>query len=272
MNPRKLTCLVSVVISYSSNEKVTIIPTLSQTSKFSDDIVVSFGSHLSNGSAEDKGHISELAERFPKVQFAEYQVNFSLNLSEQDGVHDRPKAYWHNLARWTGVNKLRRKQWVFLLDADEVPDGKLVQHWLPNFYPKLLEARCYRIASFWYFKKPIFQATTLEEAALLIHYRHLNKANIFGDWERSHLISHSQCDIQHDIKGKENQVLWHHFSWVRSKDAMTNKLKHWGHADDIFKDVDVEKLVHDVFKDDNVNDIVHQYQYRLVENTFGIQV
>lgn len=85
MNFRKLTCLVSVIISYSSNEKVTIIPTLSQSSKFSDDIVVSFGSHLLNGSAEDKRHIVKLSKRFPDVQFTEYQIDFSLNLSEQAG-------------------------------------------------------------------------------------------------------------------------------------------------------------------------------------------
>ena len=272
MNLRQLACFVSVVVDYSSNERVTIIPTLSQSSLFSDDIVVSFGSHLMNGVAEDKEHISELGERFPKVHFVEYQVDFSLNMSEQAGVHDRPRAYWHNLARWTGVQQLKRKQWVFLLDADEVPDGKLVQQWLPVFYPKLLKAKCYRMASFWYFKKPIFQATTLEEAPLLIHYKHLNKENVFGDWERSHLITHSQCVIQDAFKGSGNQVLWHHFSWVRSRGAMTHKLKHWGHADDRFKNVDVEQIVDDIFKDDNVNDIVHRYQYRMVENIFGIQV
>lgn len=53
---------------------------------------------------------------------------------------------------------------------------------------------------------------------------------------------------------------------------MTHKLKHWGHADDRFKNVDVEQIVDDIFKDDNVNDIVHRYQYRMVENIFGIQV
>ena len=61
---------------------------------FSDDIVVSFGSHLMNGNAEVQYHTSELGEGFPKIHFAKYQVDLSLNLSEQAGVHDpRPKAY-----------------------------------------------------------------------------------------------------------------------------------------------------------------------------------
>lgn len=108
MNFRKIACLVSVIISYSSNEKGTILPILSQSTMFSDDIVVSFGSHLLNGSAEDLHHIATLIKRFPDVRFAEYQVDFSVNLSEQAGVQNRPKAYWHNLARWNGVQKLRR--------------------------------------------------------------------------------------------------------------------------------------------------------------------
>ena len=272
MNFRELTCFVSVIISYSSNEKVTIIPILSQSSKFSDDIVVSFGSRLLNGSAEDKGHIATLSRSFPTVQFAEYQIDFSLNLSNQAGVQSRPKAYWHNLARWTGARKLRRKQWVFVLDADEVPDGRLVRKWIHRAYAGLTAATCYKMASFWYFKKPTFQATTLEDAPLLIHYNHLTRANIFGDSEREHLVTHSQCDVQHFFKDKEGQILWHHYSWVRSKSAMTQKMKHWGHADDRFKDINVETTVEEVFKDKNVNDFVHQYQYRQVNNVFGIQV
>lgn len=61
MNLRRIACFMSVIISYSSNEKVTILPILSQSSLFSDDIVVSFGSHLMNGTAEDKQHIAELS-------------------------------------------------------------------------------------------------------------------------------------------------------------------------------------------------------------------
>jgi len=234
--------------------------------------VVSFGSHLLNGSAEDLHHIATLIKRFPDVRFAEYQVDFSLNLSEQAGVQNRPKAYWHNLARWNGVQKLRRKQWVFVLDADEVPDGHLVRKWIPGVYAKLTRATCYKMASFWYFKRPTFQATTLEDNPLLIHYNHLTKANNFGDSEREHLISHSQCYVQKKFKDDEDQVLWHHYSWVRSKSAMTKKMKHWGHADDRFKGVSVEKIVEEVFRDDNVNDFVHQYRYRLVDNVFGIHV
>ncbi len=271
MNTRKLTCFVSVVISYSSNEKG-CYNTLSQSFIFSDDIVVSYGSHLLDGSAEIEGHIAELGQRFPNVCFAKFQVDLSLNLSEQAGVHDRPKAYWHNLARWTGVTNLKRKQWVLVLDADEVPEGRLVQDWLLIVYPTFSDATCYKIATFWYFKSPIHQATTLEDSPLLVHYKHLTKANIFGDWEREHIISHSQCSLQNAVKGDQGQVLWHHFSWVRSKSAMTQKMQHWGHADDRFKVVNVERLLEDVFRDDNANDFVHHYKYRKVSNTFGIQV
>lgn len=170
------------------------------------------------------------------------------------------------------MKKPRRKQWVYVLDADEVPDGQLVRKWIPGVYAQLSTTTCYKMAAFWYFKKPTFQATTLEDNPLLIHYKHLTKANIFGDSEREHLVTHSQCYIQNFCKNDEDNVLWHHYSWVRSKSAMIQKMKHWGHADDRFKDSSVENVVEEVFKDDNVNDFVHQYRYRQVDNVFGVQV
>ncbi len=272
MRVRTLTCLVSVIISYSSNEKASIHAVISQALKFSEDIVVSYGSHLLDGTREDTQHIQDLAEKYPKVNFVEFQIDFSLDLSKQPGVQSRPTAYWHNLARWTGVQNLKKKQWVFILDADEVADGKLVKTWLQNTVPHLNQADCYKMANFWYFKKPIFQATTLESSVLLVHFRILTKASIFGDWERTHIIEMSKCIVHDAVKDFDGEVLWHHYSWVRSRSRMEHKLRHWAHADDTFKSVDAKQLVDTIFKDDQVNDVVHGYQYTVVNNTFDIQV
>ena len=269
---RTLTCLVSVILNYSSNEKASIEAVLSQSLKFSDDIVVSYGSHLLDGSPEDMQHIQQLSYKFPKVRFSQYEVNLALDLSSKPGVVARPTAYWHNLARWTGVQHLKCREWVFIYDADEVPNGDLVRNWLHDALPRLQTDSCYKIASHWYFKKPTFQATTMEEAALLIHKSLLTKETIFGDWERTHIIEASHCTLHGNIKDFNGLVLWHHYSWVRSRDRLEHKLRHWAHADDIYAGADVTEMMETIFRDDNVNDIVHNYDYVTVNNTFDIQI
>lgn len=266
-----ISLLVSVVVSYSSNEKATIAPLLTESLKFTNDVVVSFGSHLLDGSLEDRQHMDGLAHDYPKVQFVEYSVDLSQNLSSQQGVHHRPTAFWHNLARWTGCQRLKNKQWVFVLDADEIPSGHLVHTWFQKAAKHLDKDHCYKMANYWYFKDPKYQATTLEDSVLLIHHKHLTKANIFGDDERDYLIAACQCHLQHSVKGSNDLVLWHHYSWVRSKKAMEHKIKHWAHADDTFKSVNATSIVDKIFADDEVNDVVHKYHYLVVKNFFNIK-
>ena len=264
--------LVSVVVSYSSNEKATIDPLLTECLKFANDVVVSYGSHLLDGCSEDKHHMAGLALAYPKVKFVEYPMDLSQNLSVQLGVQHRPTAYWHNLARWTAIQHLRNKQWVFVLDADEIPSGHLMNTWFQKAVHRLDENCCYKMANYWYFKKPQYQATTLEDSVLMIHHKHLTQDNIFGDDERDYVIAACQCLLQHSVKDFNGSVLWHHYSWVRSKKAMEHKIKHWAHADDLFKNSDATGMVDRIFQDDKVNDVVHHYDYLVVSNFFNIKL
>lgn len=106
-------CQVSVIVHYSSIEQASIEAILSQSSKFSDDVVVSYGSHLLDGSPEDLQHIHELSYKHPNVRFTRYEVDVDLDLSHQPGVVSRPTAYWHNLGRWTGTQHVRCEEWEF---------------------------------------------------------------------------------------------------------------------------------------------------------------
>jgi len=263
--------MVSVVVNYCSNERAFLDPLLKNVLEFTNDVVVSYGSHLYDGTPEDTAHLEPYKAKYPKVKFVCYPVDVSLDLSKQKGVVRRPTAYWHNLARWTGINALDNREWVFIIDADEIPEGKMVKAWLDIVLASFLkEDECYKLATYWYFKDPKFQATTLEDSILLIHYKHLTLNNVFGDNERDHLILASKCFLRRQVRGIGGVVLWHHFSWVRSKKCLEHKIRSWAHANDIFKGVDASQFVEFVFKDDKVNDVVHQYKYNKVPNKFGI--
>jgi hypothetical protein len=266
--------MASVIINYSSNERAFIRSLLAECLKFSDDIVVSYGSHFYDGVPEDMFHIQSLKDEFQNiVQFVEYSVNLGVEKNAR-GVEHRPTAYWHNLARWTGANALKGShEWVFVIDADEIPEGHLVKDWLQS--TRLDPKCCYKNACYWYFKKPEYQAATLEDSILLIRKQYLlNEDIVFGDQERDHIIARSGCQLNRMTKNDQGKVMWHHFSWVRTRQGLTRKVKTWAHANDLYhKDrVDVNKLISTIFADDNVNDIVHGYTYRRVDNQFFILI
>lgn len=263
---------MSVIINYCSNERMFLDPLLKECSKFSDDIVVSYGSHLYDGTMEDLDHIKEYQEKYPNIQFVCYIVDKTIDLSKQKGVQYRPTAYWHNLARWTAIKALKKREWVFIIDADEIPEGDLVKHWLDLVGPVLNDNECYKIATHWYFKSPCDQATVVEDSILLIHSKHLTENNIFGDYERDHLIKESKCILRRQIVDDYRQIMWHHFSWVRSKKGLEHKIANWGHCEDIFKGANAKDLVDYIYRDNNVNDIVHKYTYRKVDNRFSISL
>lgn len=258
---------LSVVISYCSNEKCFLQPMLEQCSKFSDDIVVVFGSHLYDGRKEDTMGVLEMANVFKKVQFVQYDVG--PHNYDGMGVRHRPIAYWHNMARWTGVKSLRVHDWVLLLDCDEIPEGDVFGEWFRKVERSswLNVGKTYKIANYWYFKDPTNRAKTLEDSVLMIHSKYLSKYNIFGDMERDYTIEQSGTCLVRQVKGLKGEVMFSHFSWCRSKEGLLYKIKNWGHANE-FSNPD--KVIEMIYKDDGVNDVIHGYSYEKVPNYFGI--
>lgn len=264
-----------MVVSYSSNERCFVRPLLEQCLKFSDDVVVAYGSHFYDGTPEDMRHIQELREAYTPlgVSFAMYRVDAGTEAG-RPGVRERPTAYWHNLSRWTGLQASRKDtSFVFLIDADEIPEGDRVRDWLAT--ARLDPTRCYKNACYWYFKQPVHQATTLEDSILLVPRKLVSDpTNVFGDMERDHTVDRSGTPPVRMVKGSDGQPMWHHFSWVRSREGMMRKVRTWAHANDAFHGdrVDVDAMVASVFANDGVNDVVHGYDYRTVHNTFGVRL
>lgn len=263
---------ISVIINYCSNESCFIDAILEQCQKFTEDIVVSYGSRLYDGTPEDQDHIQKLRDAYPHVMFVEYNVIPNLSISEMKGITHRPSAYWHNVARLTAANALKdRNRWVFVLDADEIPEGDDVRKWLVimhNMLGALVKHECYKLATYWYFKDPTNQATTLEDSILLIHASHLTEENIMGDFERDHLIVASKTHLKRQVRGLEGKVLFNHYSWCRPRPALEHKIRHWGHN----QEYDADAVIREIYKNDDVNDIIHRYSYTKVPNKFNLKM
>lgn len=280
---------VSVVINYCSIESAFIEAMLEQCSVFAHQIVVSYSDTLHDGRSDDTTVIDALIQRYRNnnskhantnnIKFVKYDVDPSTPALQRRGVVNRPSAYWHNLARWTAVTNLdspdfAKEDWVFVLDADEIPEGGKVLEWLRQY--ELRQDTVYKFNNYWYFKKPTFRATTHEDSILLVQKKYLNSMDfVFGDDERDHIVRKCReagCPSVRQVNGLHGLPMFHHFSWVRSPRGMLDKLLTWAHRDDLFRNVDPVKLVDHVFSDERVNDVVHGYAYDEVDNLFGLNI
>lgn len=265
--------MLGIVINFCSNEKAFLGPLLDQAALFSDHIVVCYGSHTYDGVKEDlEGYVLFQMYRHPGVRFIEFPVDMSADPSTLRGVVKRPTAYWCNLARWLGICAMPDAvDWVLFLDADEVPDGARVKAWLDTA-PSFKADHIYKLANYWYFKSVHNQAAVHEDSILLAHRAMLTEAAVFHDDERDGIIKVSAAPQERMVMGLDGAPMFHHFSWVRTRDGLLKKLKTWAHRDDIFKGVDAEALVAHIYRNDEVNDIVHNYPYNRVANVFGIDI
>jgi hypothetical protein len=158
-----------------------------------------------------------------------------------------------------------------LLDCDEIPEGDVFGEWLRKMERSSLlnVGKTYKIANYWYFKDPTNRAKTLEDSVLMIHSKYLSKYNIFGDFERDYTIEQSGTYLERQVKGLKGEVMFRHFSWVRSREGLEHKIKNWGHANEFNNPGEV---IERIYKDDGVNDVIHGYQYDKVPNVFNIIV
>ena len=258
---------ISVVINFCSLEREFLNICLRECMKFSNDIVVSYGSHFYDGSIEDHEYIKQEISNNKNVHFVEYEVDVTVDLYKQRGVEKRPHAYWHNLARWTGLKALKGNEWILFLDVDEIPDGERLKAW--SLETQLDKNTSYSLANYWYFKSPNYQATDWEETTKIIYANNITEHSIFGDSERDHLQNSAGKITAHCVLGLDALPLIHHYSWVREKEVLLRKIKSWGHKDQI---ADPINYVESIFKNKNINDFVYNYKYKYVYNQFEIKI
>ena len=96
----------------------------------------------------------------------------------------------------------------------------------------------------------------------------------YCNWDLNHYqerqqffgLSNFKCGDK-ELIGYENKPVIHHFSWVRTKDEMLQKVNSWGHR----FDRDWGKLVEEEFtRPFNGTDFVHGYNYDVVKNEFNL--
>lgn len=241
--------MISVVISYCGNDKPFIWPLIEQCKLFSNDVVIVQYDKFFDGTLDE----DRIENNFVHLPIKLVSVKFN---------HEKDAKFHHNHSRYIGFQNTVC-DYVLFLDSDEIPDGQMLNTYLSEKLKNsiaIINFKCY-----WYFREPKYRAKKTECCGLLIHRDLINESLFYTPFERwsyrSTSIPHEENETYH------GQILFHHFSWVRTKQQMIKKVQSWGHR----KDKNWLCLIEEEFSKTFTGiDFVHSYRFETVENTFNI--
>jgi hypothetical protein len=210
---------LATVISYCSNDERFIRRCLDEALKVSDKVVVPVSSHLYDGTPEDLESLDLLSKEYPSVEFGLFDWT--------EGQHPR---YWHNVSRILGHSTLGDDvDWVLFLDSDEILDSNLFNSFKKD--PTFEDYDSYKIGCYWYFRDEKYQATTIEDSPVLIRSSlvAIDPNNLYIEREQLH---EALAVPKRRMVLQNGTAMIHHYSWVRTKEQMLQKVKAWGHTSD----------------------------------------
>ncbi|MEN9654521.1 MAG: hypothetical protein RL235_633, partial [Chlamydiota bacterium] len=172
-----------------------------------------------------------------------------------------PEHFWHSAARLIGSHFLADAiETVLFLDADEICDAARFNEWLGCSDYQMHTTL--KLANYWYFREPAFQANAYEDSILLAQRRALEPKLLLCKEERDAIYSSLPGPKRRMVFGVDGRPMFHHYSWVRTQDEMLKKVRAWGHRKD--KDWETE-VMREFARPFSGTDFVHGYTYNTVE-------
>lgn len=258
---------LTTIINFCSNESRFLTACLEQTSRFSQQVIVAVCDHFFDGTVEDRDLLNQIYAAFPNCLFIEYP--FIPNLIPKKVFQSiDPAHFWHSLARLIGLTFVQESsEMVLFLDADEIPDAKRFHEWLncSDYHQHVT----LKFANYWYFREPIFQASRWEDSVVLAQKKVLQPDLLLRKEERDAIYDFLPGPKRRHVVGVDGEPMFHHYSWVRTREEMLRKVQAWGHKKDRDWVPVVEKEFQGTFSG---TDFIHGYSYKTVPCPFGISL
>jgi hypothetical protein len=241
------TQLLVTLVSYCSQERGFIDAVVRNARLFSDLVIVSIGTRLYTGEAEDvHGEAARLVADADEGACEVLVVGYDVPLA----LLDTPVEL-HNMARKAGVEAARTclrqrsgsggsgsgsgsgsEWWALLLDGDEVPDGPAMRAWWQGSDGVGVRTDViYKMANHWAFLHPRLVASVYEDSVVLVHSSVLLNpycAPLSHPRERDGIyLAHAASPLgtpdlalQRCVtSGETGKPMFWHFSWVRGDPA-----------------------------------------------------
>jgi hypothetical protein len=258
---------IAAVINFCSNESRFIGSCIEEARKFAKQIIVPVCDHFFDGIAENRALLEQVYRAYPDCLFLEYPFIPS-EIPRRIFKDVSPAHFWHSCSRLIGASFLNIGiEAVLFLDADEVPDGFKFSEWLDA--SDYQQNTVMKLSNYWYFREPIYQALSWEDSIVLVQTRAINHDLILRQEERDAIYNLLPGPKRRHVTGPDGQPMFHHFSWVRTKDEMLKKVRSWGHK----ADRNWVELVEKEFSGDfQGTDFIHGYQYKTIPAPFDIRL
>lgn len=247
--------MIEAVILYSSNDSRFAEACINSLLKLNIKTHVITYTHMWNGAFEDTTKLHE-----PLTQFI---GNSLFNQYCIDWEEGQTPWYWEGLGRYLGTQEVSdSSDYVLYIDIDEIVDPEKFKLWLHSKSYEHYDA--IKLSTYWYWRDPIYQAHQLEDSVVMLKTS-IAKNLTFQPGGREVYFNSSVNSIRN--VGNDDPMI-HHYSWVRTKEEMLNKVSNWGHAGDRN---DWKSLVEEEFsRPFNGTDFLHKYQYNVVGNKFNL--
>lgn len=258
---------VATIINFCTIEARFIQACIDECRHFSRQIIIPVCDHFFNGEEENRELLQGIYSAFPDCQFVEYPFSVKKippRILRQISLDH----FWHCVSRLIGMQFVNDQiEMVLFLDADEVPDGKKFSEWLKA--SDYSEHSVLKLANYWYFREPRFQSTHWEDSVVFAHRHMLTPAILVQERERDAIYDLLPSPKRRSVTGVDGLPMFHHFSWVRTKEEMLRKVQSWGHRSDRDWTALVEKEFSMPF---SFQDFVHGYSYRGCPSSFKISM
>jgi len=249
---------ITTIINYCSNDYVFLKPCIDSALALSDSVIVPYCDHFLDGTPENKELINRGIKENKNAQFFEFQYSPS-----------QTSRWHHNAARKVGISMAPQDTDYFLfLDVDEIIVPDQFKDWWSHQQYQLLTS--YKLANYFYFRDVIYQAKEWQDSVVLVKKGTFTEdIFIFHENERSAFYDYVPKNERARNVIYNGKPFIHHYSWVRSKEAMIKKVTCWGHS----KDRDWVSAIHEEFSVPfRGKDVILGYEYNTVDPYINISI
>lgn len=241
---------IATIINYCSNDYRFLRACVQQASLFSSQVLVPFSDHFFDGLPENLALLKQSEQENPEARFLFFPF---------EAGHEA--QYYVTFARWFALQEVADEvDYVLFLDADEVVDGQAFLDWKQQFH--ISRYKALKLANYYYFREPHWQAEVWEDSPLLIRKELLQRDWIQHFDDRQQPWNLAPEPKERLICGADGKPMVHHYSWVRTREEMLRKVQSWGHNHERNWVALVEQEFAGEFSG---KDFVHGYPYQKVK-------